>query len=76
MPAHPANASVTRRRCRADLEFEMDRFTEALGEVDARYTYMERPRGTVQQQVGGPAANGWANGWRRSHSHVNRSLLC
>jgi hypothetical protein len=29
----------------------MDRFTEALGEVYARYTYMERPRGTVQQQV-------------------------
>lgn len=29
----------------------MDRFTEALAAVHSKYTYMERPRGTPQQQV-------------------------
>lgn len=38
--------------CRSsDLEFEMDRFTEALAAVHSKYTYMERPRGSAQQQV-------------------------
>lgn len=30
----------------------MDRFTEALAAVHSKYTYMERPRGSAQQQVG------------------------
>ncbi len=29
----------------------MDRFTEALAAVHSKYTYMERPRGTPQQQA-------------------------
>lgn len=37
--------------CSSDLEFEMDRFSEALNEINSKYTYMERPRGSLAQQA-------------------------
>lgn len=30
----------------------MDRFSDELAELNAKYTYMERPRGSPAQQVG------------------------
>lgn len=42
--------------CSSDLEFEMERFSEALAEQTAKYTYMERPRGSLAQQVCGTQA--------------------
>ena len=53
----------------------MDRFAEALGEVNAGYTSVERPRGTVQQQVGGL---GWGQrgglGGRQAGKQAGRQL--
>lgn len=43
--------SARRLRVSADLEFEMDRFTEMLNEACTKYTYMDRPRGSVTQQA-------------------------
>ncbi|PSC77003.1 calcium homeostasis regulater C 1 [Micractinium conductrix] len=43
--------SARRVRVSSDLEFEMDRFSEALNEINSKYTYMERPRGSLAQQA-------------------------
>ncbi|KAL4425334.1 hypothetical protein ABPG75_009350 [Micractinium tetrahymenae] len=43
--------AARRVRVSADLEYEVDRFTEAVAEVASRYTYMDRPRGTPAQQA-------------------------
>ncbi|EFN56966.1 hypothetical protein CHLNCDRAFT_57377 [Chlorella variabilis] len=43
--------AARRLRVSSDLEFEMERFSEALAEQTAKYTYMERPRGSLAQQA-------------------------
>lgn len=51
----------------------MDRFNEALGEVHARYTYMERPRGSPSQQVGDCSVAAQCQTTLRCMLVVNRS---
>ncbi|KAL4419180.1 hypothetical protein ABPG77_007770, partial [Micractinium sp. CCAP 211/92] len=43
--------AARRVRVSADIEYEVDRFSEAVAEVASRYTYMDRPRGTPAQQA-------------------------
>jgi hypothetical protein len=60
--------------CRSDLEYEMDRFSDELAEINAKYTYMERPSGSLQQQVPG-AGSGERGVWAdRRCVHQKRAL--
>ncbi|KAI3434919.1 hypothetical protein D9Q98_002973 [Chlorella vulgaris] len=43
--------SARRLRVSSDLEYEMERFAEALLEQNAKYTYMNQPKGSPAQQA-------------------------
>ena len=60
----------------------MDRFSEALAQVNSRYTYMERPRGTVQLQADvaidalARLVMGLKDGQVRPHAVCRAALRC
>eukprot|EP00891_Asterochloris_glomerata_P003172 jgi/Astpho2/3172/e_gw1.00052.70.1_t len=44
-------SSAKRLRVTYDLEIEIDRFSNARNDVNKKYSYVDRPRGSPQQQI-------------------------
>lgn len=51
VPSKPIMGSARRLRVTQDMEIEIDRFEIARSQIAEKYSYMDRPRGTPQEQI-------------------------